>query len=177
MIAKNISNLTDARYFSAWMPEALILKPTRDVIEVKQMLDAFTPWVEGVTWGVELTTNQSQDHYEELCLLEEVEIFLFESKSLPMVRHLPLRKLMYATSDVSAILPSDIPLLIDLHQSHLFETKNERWIELHQASDWIILQNQAMSYSGVVLTGGKEEKVGYKSFDILDDIMHLLRKE
>ena len=176
MIAKNISNLTDARYFSAWMPEALILKPTSNIVEVKQMLDAFTPWIEGVTWGVELISDPNQEYCEELCLLEEVEILLFENKSLPLVHHLPIRKLMWANNDAPPVLPADIPLLIDLSQSHLLEAKNERWIELHEASDWIKLQNQIMSYSGVVLTGGKEEKVGYKSFEVLDEIMNLLRQ-
>jgi hypothetical protein len=62
LIAANIGNLTDARFFAAYLPELLIM-PAREHEELHEQLTwlgQVKPWIEGPRWGLVINSQLTE---------------------------------------------------------------------------------------------------------------------
>jgi phosphoribosylanthranilate isomerase len=168
IIAQNITNLTDARYFAAWgveyisfnsIPESAYYINDDNIKEIKD-------WVEGPQCLIEANALEFED-------LADGFILSNIYSSLPIVKDTFFR---IAFDDIIKGLPDgkyiskintaqlDTLANIDTQNLHLFFDISE--LELN---DILRLQD-----FGLVVQGGEEEKVGLKSYDELDKLYELL---
>jgi len=168
VIAQNIINLSDARYFAAWgvdyisfntIPDSDYFISNADIQEIKN-------WVEGPQCLIEANALE----FDELA-----DGFILSNiySSLPIVKDTFFRinfdDILKGLPDgkyISTISKEEIPKLKDLDTQHLhlfFEISN---LDLETIP---LLQDY-----GLVVQGGAEEKVGIKSYDQLDDVYDLL---
>jgi len=194
VIASSINNLTDARYFAGWMVDYIIFHtdPKHPNYTNPQEIGTFQSWVEGPQYFFDL----ADDQFEQL---EKILVDLGgHGVSLPYNK-----RSLIASSDVQAIMHmsletftegvrtntlqainsivvienvADIYSLIEKVESlkSSSEYEGEIFVELPQnpiSEDWVL--NPVID--GFLMHGSPEEKVGFKSFDELDDIFEILQ--
>lgn len=168
MIAQNITNLTDARYFAAWGVNYISFNIIQnsdfyineaDIKEIKE-------WVEGPQ--ILLETNALE--FDELA-----DGFILDNiySSLPIVKESffrtslsEIQKGLPAGKYIIDVQPDEIDILNDLETGHLDLYINIQNLTIDQIAD--------LSEYGLVVQGGEEEKVGVKSFDELDEVYEYL---
>jgi len=168
VIAQNIINLSDARYFAAWgvdfisfntIPDSEYFISTTNIQEIKD-------WVEGPQCLIEANALEF-DELADGVILSNIY------SSLPIVKdtfyRIGFEDLLKGLPDgkyISKITKEDIPKLKDIDTQHLhlfFDIANLDIESIPLLADY-----------GIVVQGGAEEKVGVKSYDELDDIYDML---
>lgn len=199
--ASTLTNLTDARYFAA--REATWLGFNLDAgseayVDPTQVL-AIREWVDSVQIVGEFGLQSASEirEYAEYLNLDAVQVGPFTSPEVLIeLRDLVLiRELVFETPpsahDIREALQPYAGLcawfLLDFEKNNLpFETLPAEMAELCQefpillACNWTPNQlRQALETwqpAGIALRGGDEEKVGYKSFDELDELLDMLEE-
>lgn len=168
IIAQNITNLSDARYFSAWGVEYISFNSIQESefyisdANIKEIKD----WVEGPQCLIEANALEFEDLADGFILsniyssLPIVKDTFFRITFDDIIKGLPDGKY------ISKITTDQIERLskVDTQNLHLFFDISE--LELN---DILRLQD-----FGLVVQGGEEEKVGLKSYDELDQLYDLL---
>lgn len=190
VIAAAVTNLTDARYFAAWGVDymAYIIDERDDqyigIEGTKEIID----WVEGpkhmgLLPGVDTPASSSEIYttleLEALMISPFIDVqtvepvsptvyrsVLWDASLLDLDEELLIVKLPVGTtlSDVAA----------DLQK---LAAKNVVYLDIHPtvADLEVVLGN--IQPEGIVLRGGEEEKVGFKSYDELDDLFEYLEED
>lgn len=178
IIASSISNLTDARYFAAWAVEALSF----DLNKVdRDEYFAIKDWVEGVKILLETTEEFS-----------DLEIHEADGIIYMIDNDVKDHDVLSSQTKVSASL--SIIEKLSFAEGQILRAGNE-WHQLNKEEqiNWIKfakdnrcfldlplsiadLETYAESdlIYGLVLRGGDEEKVGFKSYDELDQIFDIV---
>lgn len=203
--ASQITNLTDARYFAArgveWLGFSLDAG-TESAIPIQQ-LSAIKEWVEGpkIVGAFGLQSPEEIKQVVDYLKLDIVQVSMFaDTEAIHQMLELPifkeiiieneeldgledfiqqqaswvdhfvldLSKNNIAWDDISADTQAKLQSLCAQHKILLHVN-----ISLEGLPD-LIEQTQA---AGLILQGGEEEKVGYKSYDELDDILDFLEIE
>lgn len=179
----DISNLTDARYFAAWGAEwmgfntdELAGKP-EEIQRIKEMME----WVEGPEFVAEFhglhepqflinTINALETPWIQLGPFDEYDELDF--KGIQVIKEVLIQEEMSLNHDASVII--------------LKSSKKEKFVGFEKREnqtilldfpiehDKIIKTTKEWNADGIVLRGGEEEKVGFKSFDELDEIFEAL---
>ncbi len=203
--ASQITNLTDARYFAArdveWLGFNLDVGTENAV--PPQQISAIKEWVEGPKIVVEFGLQSPEEikGAAEYLELDAVQIGMFaDTKAVHQVLEIPIiKEIVVENEDLAGVkdlinaqaewvavfildltknnigikdLSSDvITLLKKLCANHkvLFNINGT----IEELSNFI----EQVNPLGLVLMGGEEEKVGYKSYDELDDILDFLEVE
>ena len=172
VIAQNITNLSDARYFAAWGVDYLSYNtiPNSDYVLELDKIKEIKDWVEGPLCLIEtnvLDFNEVADGhilsniYSSLPLNKEAfyRINLEEiRKGLPSGKYilqLDSVETLNSLNKVDPLQTQGIEIFLDITNIDL--------------SDF----DKLGSY-GIVIQGGEEEKVGVKSYDELDELYELL---
>lgn len=190
VIAAAVTNLTDARYFAAWGVDYMAyIIDERDyqyigIEGTKEIID----WVEGpkhmgLLPGVDTPASSSEIYttleLEALMISPFIDVqtvepvsptvyrsVLWDASLLDLDEELLIVKLPVGTtlSDVAA----------DLQK---LAAKNVVYLDIHPtvADLEVVLGN--IQPEGIVLRGGEEEKVGFKSYDELDDLFEYLEED
>ncbi len=187
VIASSIANLTDARYFAAWGVDAMgfnLNLGEPDSISAASAL-AIKEWVSGPLFIGEFNGLQSKEEIDTLISelnLDAVQLGPFAPKDwafeIPVYRTL-LQVETSTYTEGPIILKSETPLssqqiislLEQLPENHL------TYIDFPLNTEDLLSIIQENLIEGIVLKGGAEEKVGFKSFDELDEIMEALELE
>jgi len=172
VIAQNIINLSDARYFAAWGVDYLSFNTipdseyALDIEKIKEIKD----WVEG-----------------PLCLIETNALDFNEVADGHILSNiyssLPLNKEAFYRINLDEIrkgLPSG-KYILKLESSEILDALNgikpsqTQGIELFLDISNLKLSNfDKLGNYGIVIQGGEEEKVGVKSYEELDELYELL---
>lgn len=192
-----INNLTDARYFAAAGVEWLGFRISEDmpIEDVQVIID----WVDGVKVVLEIPAQISQADYLAIetlhpdfiqvdinCELEELH------EPIPIIRvidpsNLAENVLMemledhisevdgfvldlsaYSWADIEQGKPISVATLQHITQGY------PCLLKLNYTSKDIDIVTDTLKLEGVCLEGGDEDKVGYKSFESLDDLLETL---
>lgn len=180
LIATNISNLTDARFFAAYMPDLLFLPfaKKRELEELLLWFDQVKSWIEGPLWGIEL---QETLEFDDLIKIKERGISsIIYSGDFDGLEALSEFSVYYSNPDdklaiesldfVTGVILSD-PASIE---SKVGQLQKDIFVEISTKEEWHQLQPHAGRIQGVVLRGGDEEKVGIRSFEVLNDLLEEL---
>lgn len=190
VIAAAVTNLTDARYFAAWGVDymAYIIDERDDqyigIEGTKEIID----WVEGpkhmgLLPGVD-TPASSSEIYTTL-ELEALMISPFiDAQTVEPVSPTVYRSVLWDASLLDLdeeLLIVKLPVgttLIDVAADlQKLAAKNVVYLDIHPtvADLEVVLGN--IQPEGIVLRGGEEEKVGFKSYDELDDLFEYLEED
>lgn len=172
VIAQNIINLSDARYFAAWGVDYLSFNtiPNSEFVLEMDKIKEIKDWVEG-----------------PLCLIETNALDFNEVADGHILSNiynsLPLNKEAFYRIDLEEIrkgLPSG-KYILKLDSADTLNALNEidaaqtQGIELFLDITAISLDDfEKLGTYGIVIQGGEEEKVGVKSYEELDDLYELL---
>lgn len=143
VIASNITNLTDARYFAAYGVQYLLFDLDEiSIAGIKEIID----WVSGPKILLLFSANNSNDIDEAVLKLEPYAIGAKGNIDLT-----------YLEGHIKMITRSD-----------------ESDSELELEGDHYSLFESGMEQSHIILRGSNESKVGFKSFDDLDEVLESL---
>jgi phosphoribosylanthranilate isomerase len=189
IIVSDITNLTDARYFAAWGVEAMgfDLNVGSPNFNSPAQLNALREWISGPKIIGEFNGMQEKAEIDELLKLLQLEIVqlgpfapadwdfentVYREVVLNNLLDLPHAEAYIVKGDNGELLKEEnIKRLKELCRQHLI------YIDASLSADELLEIEEAVQPEGFVLRGGDEEKVGYKSFDELDEIMEALELE
>jgi len=172
IIAQNITNLTDARYFAAWGVSYVsfnVMQASPFKVD-DAVISEISDWLE----GPEVLLETDELEFEDLA-----DGYIMSN----IYSSMPLSKPCFFRIDWSEIekgLPSGKYILkprdkSQLVQLHDLPTGYWQGIELFiDITDIPIASKADLGDFGIVVQGGDEEKPGVKSFDDLDELYDLL---
>ncbi len=169
VIAGPIQNLTDARYFAAWMVDYMSFELGKDQIQISQLKEIID-WVEGpLILGDISQVDSVSDIFE---LQKELGLHGFISNDSTLLNqlkaysdHLFLRSDTQLSDDVFMITSPEI--CADLPESSFLDSRH---------IDVQTLNNIHPSV-GIHIGGGDEIKTGLKSFEDLDEIFEAIEED
>ena len=175
IIASNIRNLTDARYFAAWMVDYMsfdISANTQSFIGPSNITEIIN-WLEGPAF-----IGNFSDHLNLEFLVENVKQLnlrgiITNHKEIAEQWNFENGELFYSVTDFELVKnldtkiitkPSSVESFINAgHEVYI----DSRYFELE-------LLESLGKRTGLCLEGGEEIKTGLKNFDELDDILEFL---
>jgi len=170
VIAQNITNLTDARYFAAWGVSYLSfnLNTDSEYFLAWEKIQEIIEWVEGPKTLIEANAIE---------FLEGVDGHILSNiySSLPLNKESFFRTSMQEVKNgltkghyIVKIKDEDLEILskLDFAQESV-----ELFLDISDVSLETIKQ---LPDFGFVIQGGEEEKVGVKSYDDLDEVFEFL---
>lgn len=172
VIADNVLNLTDARYFAAFGVDYLIFNLSKIS---KEAVAEICGWVEGVEvlLGIDETLKP-----ELLDFILKVEPSGFVSSSIEILTELsdqlPEKECFLRTKRTD--LSSKFHLLLNCLEEQVPSKKNPNQKVFLKTSE----VEKALStelVDGIIVEGEQEEKIGFKNFDELDEIFDQLMIE
>lgn len=201
--ASAITNLTDARYFAAWDVSwmGFSLDPASDAFIDPNSVHAIKEWVEGpaITGEFHLQSAEEIQSLTENLQLDAVQLGPLTplETAIALDTSVPLIKEVIFESGTQA---SEIDTLLDDFSAQCayflfnFDSNGLGLDNLPVSTDWLreICQHfpillsitnlnrdlntvlEELQPAGLSVRGGEEEKVGYKSFDELDDLFEAL---
>lgn len=170
----DVSNLTDARYFAAWGVDwmgfnADYLYDNDLIIEgIKEIMN----WVEGPKFVVEFNQVHELSYIEEI--LNKLKTPFVQFKELEEYSNISLQGIDLIRDFSNKDLPDDQGIFISKQLT--IENKHNDQIILYdgQIDSSNIASILDGNIDGIVLRGGSEEKVGFKSYEELDEILEAL---
>lgn len=185
IIANSIVNLTDARYFAGWMVDAFVfsINPNSENYLSPQEIGTFQSWVEGPKFYLEYSEEMNEDIVKHLVDLNCQGIYIpYASRELvggidaPIIFSLEeneLEDFLEHNSGETAVLHTS-KLLSDYDQESIQKNSNEVYYNIvNQDLKSGEIENSA--FDGYMVHGSPEEKVGFKSYDELDEIFEELQ--
>ena len=192
ILATEISNLTDARYFAAWGVEILsfnyndVLRGALSGQQIKEMID----WIEGPKSALKIDALEIDASMVELISLLEVDHLIVgpfvDDSQIPNSVSNVIRVCSFENLD---LFKGDILITSNENFKNLDDSKIEKINSLIQSnpdnrkifldfnfdpSDLELISS--MNTDGIILKGGEEEKVGFKSYDELDEMFEWLEE-
>jgi phosphoribosylanthranilate isomerase len=196
IFAGNITNLTDARYFAAWNVDYLAFQfdeTGAEGLNIHQ-IQAILEWVEGPISAIELTDPDAEKaqlladalnipavivpgHTSSPDWPSSLEwIYKVDSFNLLLATPEQQKNWQHAAFIVINDTPTEPAVIKQLEQYS--REGNSNLIIRYQAdipaAEFLSIHEYAL---GLYVSGSAEEKVGYKSYDHLDDLMELLAYE
>ena len=197
LLAFGITHLTDARYFAAWNADYLCFPVGPEGLSLDYIV-AIREWVEGPTCVVEwrrsagetISPKDLREHRVSHILLKEDLPDDFSSLGIEVIRHLPVAGYQSAEDVTDRLAAHAGPVLLDFAAGGITYTDlaegspftlgelqqaiGDRPVFLHVDLEAEDAPAAAALFHGLALRGSSEEKVGYKSFDDLDDLLEAL---
>lgn len=189
MIASSISNLTDARYFAGWMVDYMVfnIDPKHKFHTSIQEIGTFQSWVEGPQYYLEMSHGQYEET-EKFLVDHNCQGVMLPFADRAMVSALDILVIFKVTEEEfvlnSSILKSlQSPIIIKAENSissiieMIKETSFEQEVYI-ELGDQKITESQLKdsAVTGFMVHGSEEEKVGFKSYDELDEIFESLEE-
>lgn len=187
IIASKIANLTDARYFSAWGVEALAFDLNTESPEFVSPihLNAFREWISGPVIIGEFNGLQAKEDITKVAAdlsLDYILLGPFAPQDwefeVPVIRELilgqfqdlpPAEKYIIKVEDID----QDVSKMID----DLAQLSFDFYLDFPMTESQVQTLIDIPHLKGIILKGGEEEKVGFKSYDEIDAILEALEIE
>ncbi len=178
--AYKISNLTDARYFSA--QGASFMAFEADQLDV-HAIGAMKDWLDGVQTTLQITPQMELE--EVWSLLDQLKmnhiLADFDPKYADWEPYLPELQWTYILTDpksLSEAAMTDATAFVIPHSMLAILNKKEAsgvlartFLEVNSEFNPGQAALIELGAKGIMLQGGIEEKVGYKSYEALDEIL------
>ena len=185
VIATDIANLTDARYFAAWGVDAMAysIDANGENALTPAQLKEITDWVEGPVTMIKMEGLEIPESLEEVLSTIQVDGVIV-GPFIDISTHKEIEKVYRICTLEDGYQDGEfLVLTLATEVSKLSATQIES-IKTITASKSVFLDArftasdlstiESLGFEGIILKGGEEEKVGYKSFDELDEILEAL---
>ncbi len=177
ILVRNISNLTDARYFAALHPDFMALAIDDDCERFNQLFAALEPWIEGPHWLLDLPLKLPENYLESV-LQEHEKLVGVIGKAAQLSALANINCTKFLESDAKGYemgsITGQILTIEEMQSPSKTSHKYDIYVKLEELRDWELVQQRQLAPKGVVLQGSGEEKVGWKSFDALDQLVDAL---
>lgn len=182
IIATDITNLTDARYFAAWGVEGLAfnIDPLSENSLTPAQLKEIVDWVEGPKTIIKLdgldVPETLTDVISSIDALHMIIGPFIDSVNLPefkkVYRICTLEDGWQEGNHLVLSFPQEISNITASQKEKiiLLTSQKEVYLDANFTSSDLSLINY-LGFTGIILKGGVEEKVGFKSYDELDEIL------
>jgi len=178
ILVRKIQHLTDARYFAAVGVDYLSLVLDESQLSFDRW-HAIRDWVEGVSLVAE-PSNESESLLAKIIIDAKPNGLLITPAMLPSVPA-EIELFMMAASMINPPSPLGTSLILEL-PAELINTD----FQLPEAEDALFLQTDWTPFlvakvlqqgyeGGFCFTGGKEEVTGVRDYNVMDDMISLLR--
>ncbi len=209
IIASNISNLTDARYYAAWLVDWLgfdLRRASQNKMALEEV-KAMKEWVEGpeIVGELELLDFEEGKGIIDYLELKAIQVGMFtpvaylQSLSIPTT----IKEVIIEKNASYETIQKHLDQYFEVVDYFLFDFAKNGWTwadlmknqafnasHLHQICQKmnVLLRIQATpSETAAILTniqpvglsirGGVEEKIGYKSFEEVDELFEMLEEK
>ncbi len=182
VLAKNITNLTDARYFASRFVDVMAI-PWKGGQQDHELWQAVKTWIDGVLWSLEVEHASSdlksfiKANNIEHCVVRDNPI-----AELPEEVHQWV--LVESQSGLSQLVssfrhPPRVSIIVTyswvLNHSRDLEMSNiPVWLEINSPEEVLKLKNDSIYVEGLALTGSPEEETGMKSYEMMDTIFEAI---
>lgn len=186
IISSSITNLTDARYFAAWGVEAMgfDLNGNSPNFMGPMQINALKDWISGPQIIGEFNGLQTKEEIDNLILtleLDAIQLGPFAPENwnfnLPVYKEINLEALPTLKKGIKYVLKSEDPNYSVLDNANTLQALTSSYtcyLDLPLlAKNYLIVIN-ALKPEGFILRGGEEEKVGFKSYDEVDEILETI---
>lgn len=184
IIATDIANLTDARYFAAWGVEGMAynIDSSSDSLSSKKLKEV-VDWVEGPATmikmeGLEVPENLG-DYKSQIDIQSVIIGPYIDATNLPdfdkIYRICTIEDGWQDNDHLILSFPFSIHNLTDLQIENIKKITAAKEVFLDANFTAADLDKiSELGFSGIILKGGEEEKVGFKSYDELDEILEAI---
>lgn len=152
VLVTDVNNLTDARYFAAWIVDwmSFNLDPERaQVLSIEQIIE-IKNWVEGPKFAIQLPKGFTEDQLFELTDKTEIDgLILHQDQNFNKDHFGAMQLFEWAESSV-----------VDRNDA------SNNYLHISSAEE--MAKHDMTSINGINVKGGDEEKAGFKLFDELD---------
>jgi len=172
VIATDVENLTDARYFAAMGVEAVCFDLSAISSEAYY---AIKEWIEGVEVYVK-GTEEAMDSdiriiHDIASFQSDAAVVLESSYKLISLSNLPAGQIINEYAGWNEYDQNKHHEIID------FAKAKRHYLYIPWTQDLLDTMVQADRIFGIVVSGGEEEKTGYKSFLELDELFEIIEFE
>jgi len=185
IIATDIANLTDARYFAAWGVEGLAynIDPSSSDSVSSAQLKELVDWVEGPDTFVKMEGLEISPNLIDIQSLVDIKSVIIGS--FIDTTHLPNFDKVYRictledgwqdNDQLILSFPHKLATITPLQIEKIkkLTAGNEVFLDANFFSSDLDRIND-LGFVGIILKGGVEEKVGFKSYDELDEILEAI---
>ena len=198
LLAHGITHLTDARYFAAWHPDYLCF-PVGPGGITADYFTAIREWVEGPVCVAELSTDNDAAALQEVLQIPGLTHLMLDygmatptvvGQPLEYITRLPVAGYQAATDVAERLAELTGPVVLDftdggitwsdLVEGHPVSTDSLKELigdrKVYVRID--LMPDEAGkardTVYGLALKGSSEEKVGYKSFEDIEDMLEAL---
>ncbi len=181
LLVRNITNLTDARYFAAWMPEYMLFAPELLADDRLQDMQAIQSWIEGPKWGVELPNHRDLKSTHIGSVMSSFDCLAGSAQQLVMIGDVSkdILTILHSQNDLvhldlpyTTLIPADSQMLRQV----LDKTNGTVWVQIETMSEWQAMESSWTPRCGIAVSGGDEGQPGLKSFDEVDELLEAILK-
>lgn len=185
IIATDIANLTDARYFAAWGVESMAynIDPSSSGSLTSSKLKEIVEWVEGPGTMIKMEGLEVPETLEDVKSQIEVQNIIIgpfiDATNLSdfknAYRICTMEDGWQENDNLILSFPHPIRKITDEQIIAIKKITSAKEVFLDAnftASD--LDKIKELGFEGIILKGGEEEKVGFKSYDELDEILEAI---
>lgn len=178
ILARSVQNLTDARYFAAWMVKYMSFDLKRDSINFigAQNVSEIIDWLAGPLFIGDFSGHTDLEFIHRTCEELKLSGVIIDNKSLAEQLSKKMEHVFYETDKFELIQDTKIIVICkQQHQQVYRESGNKVYLDGNALP--LKLMEALPTQVGLGLEGGEEIKTGLKSFDQLDEIFDVLADE
>jgi len=175
IIASNIRNLTDARYFAAWMVEYMSfdLSAGSEAYIGPENIKEIIEWLEGPEFIGNICGHEDMNFILENMTSHALAGIITDKKSIVDHWDFAQGKLFYCTSQFEDIRNLDTIIICSPSDASAYANVGQE-VFIDSTDFSLELLDDPKLRAGFCLEGGEEIKTGLKSFDELDEIFEFL---
>ena len=185
IIATDIANLTDARYFAAWGVESMAytIDPSSSNALPSTKLKEIVDWVEGPATMIKMEGLEVPENFEEVKTQINVQNIII-GPFIDTTSLAEFDKAFRICTLEDGWQDNDHLVLSFPHAINMISNKQVENIKKITADKEVFLDAnftaadldkiKELGFDGIILKGGEEEKVGFKSYDELDEILEAI---
>lgn len=194
ILAKSIDNLTDARYFASWQADWIALTAEREDQEILDMsaIREIISWLDGsqlmlsfdktpleeAVWltresGLQALMIPFQKMDKDTGLDIFMTIDMDDPKRAAENIHQAFRQGNFVVLSGGSEIEGQLSFLHEVLPTPFLRKKS--FLDLPLTGDMIHLIDETLPGVGFCLSGGMEERPGYKSFEDIDELVEVLR--
>jgi len=185
ILAADIENLTDARYFAAWGVEWLCFYISKKDLGAQgiEKYREIKEWLEGPGFGARFERGITPEEMLEFAGSVGLDAIITDINRAEAISSFPVQlRIILETENRAELEDSPYEMVIyRISQSNWMDTTRdlpedyEIFLDMDlNLADLDQFMEKPVS-SGLVLRGGEEEKIGFKDFDVLDELLEKIK--
>lgn len=181
IIASQVSNLTDARYYAAWGVKYMSFNRNMGASTFisREELFEIREWVEGPEFLGEFTGLEEGEDIEKIVDEENLDgVIVGAYTPIHTIKALDTNVIIHECLFNNIPKNPNTPIIVKLKKSEISKLKissdHTCYLDIYDFDLNTVKSIIQERNFGLVLRGGEEEKVGFKSFGFLDDVYDLV---